>query len=85
MNVEKNDKNEVVDTPKVVTKVQLEPVHLMSFGFDYETNEIVARIKVDEGEFRELRLCKKDLGRMYSWFDIAEINRATKHMKQNLI
>lgn len=57
---------------------KLPPIHLMAYGFDYETNEIVARIQVDEGDFRELRLCEKDTKRMAEWFDLAKIMKKNK-------
>ncbi|MEB2301578.1 hypothetical protein LAV72_18400 [Lysinibacillus xylanilyticus] len=47
-------------------------LNLMSFTMGYQTDEIVMRCRLKNGEYGELRVCEKDIRSMFSWFDLAK-------------
>lgn len=47
----------------------------VAYTMDYETNEIVMRIIVDNKDVGEIRLCEKDAESICSWFEQAKFIR----------
>ena len=54
---------------------KLEKIEMLSFTMDYENKEIVLRCEVAKDEYKQLRLCERDVLSMESWFALKEENK----------